>query len=112
MAITPCIMFPIEKNVGTYSRKVAQSKNIFREKGAGVVNCDTIAHDLYRPGLPLNSTIAEAFGRDVITDQGEVDRAKLGQIVFSDQVIMLLRSAHFAVLLKALIFRTLLINAT
>ncbi|XP_026736424.1 bifunctional coenzyme A synthase isoform X2 [Trichoplusia ni] len=54
-------------------------------KGAGVVNCDIIAHDLYKPGLPLNRTISEAFGKDVLTETGEIDRKKLGQIVFSDK---------------------------
>ncbi|XP_047991628.1 bifunctional coenzyme A synthase isoform X2 [Leguminivora glycinivorella] len=56
-----------------------------RSKGAAIVNCDTIAHDLYKPGLPLNQTVADAFGSDIITDSGEVDRRKLGQIVFSDK---------------------------
>ncbi|CAH2269455.1 jg6497 [Pararge aegeria aegeria] len=54
-------------------------------KGAAVVNCDIIAHELYEPGLPLNHTIAEVFGKDVITAQGEVDRRKLGSVVFSDK---------------------------
>lgn len=60
-------------------------------KGAAVINCDIIAHELYKPGLPLNSTIAEAFGHNVITDNGEVDRKKLGSIVFSDKVLKLLK---------------------
>ncbi|XP_050350593.1 bifunctional coenzyme A synthase isoform X2 [Nymphalis io] len=54
-------------------------------KGAAVVNCDIIAHELYEPGLPLNHTIEETFGRDVITESGEVDRKKLGSIVFGDK---------------------------
>ncbi|GBP50215.1 Bifunctional coenzyme A synthase [Eumeta japonica] len=54
-------------------------------KGAGIVNCDIIAHDLYKPGLPLNSTIAETFGKNVINSSGEVDRKKLSEIVFSDK---------------------------
>lgn len=59
----------------------------FRAKGAAIVNCDTIAHDLYKPDLPLNRTISEVFGQDVITENGEVDRRRLGQIVFADHVI-------------------------
>ncbi|CAH2048685.1 unnamed protein product, partial [Iphiclides podalirius] len=54
-------------------------------KGAAIVNCDIIAHELYKPGLPLNRTLAEVFGDRIITDDGEVDRRKLGQIVFSDK---------------------------
>lgn len=55
-------------------------------KGAAIVNCDIIAHDLYKPGLPLNQTIAETFGTQVITENGDVDRKKLGSIVFGDKV--------------------------
>lgn len=68
---------------------IASGKSSITEKlklkGAAVINCDIIAHELYKPGLPLNSTIAEAFGHNVITDNGEVDRKKLGSIVFSDK---------------------------
>ncbi|XP_028166064.1 bifunctional coenzyme A synthase isoform X2 [Ostrinia furnacalis] len=56
-----------------------------RKKGAGLVNCDIIAHELYKPGLPLNGTLAEAFGQHILTETGEVDRKVLGQIVFSDK---------------------------
>ncbi|KAL0838706.1 hypothetical protein ABMA28_016772 [Loxostege sticticalis] len=56
-----------------------------KKKGAGLVNCDIIAHELYKPGLPLNSTLVEAFGKHIINDKGEVDRKILGQIVFSDK---------------------------
>ena len=58
----------------------------YREKGAATVNCDIIAHELYKPGLPLNRTLSENFGEEIITDAGEVDRKKLGKIVFSDKV--------------------------
>lgn len=59
-----------------------------RNKGAAIVNCDLIAHDLYKPGLPLNGTLAENFGHDILTQSGEIDRTKLGQIVFSDKVCL------------------------
>lgn len=65
------------------------NENIFlliSAKGAAIVNCDFIAHDLYKPGLPLNQTIAETFGTQVITEDGEVDRKKLGNIVFGEKV--------------------------
>ncbi|XP_053609329.1 bifunctional coenzyme A synthase isoform X2 [Plodia interpunctella] len=56
-----------------------------KAKGAAIVNCDVIAHELYKPGLPLNSTLAHTFGKHIITETGEVDRKKLGSIVFGDQ---------------------------
>ncbi|XP_077286040.1 bifunctional Phosphopantetheine adenylyltransferase - Dephospho-CoA kinase isoform X2 [Arctopsyche grandis] len=54
------------------------------ELGAGVVNCDILAHELYMPGTPINATIAEVFGSNVINENGEVNRKKLGEIVFND----------------------------
>ncbi|KAM3965113.1 bifunctional Phosphopantetheine adenylyltransferase - Dephospho-CoA kinase [Aphomia sociella] len=56
-----------------------------KAKGAAIINCDIIAHDLYKPGLPLNSTLSVTFGNDIITETGEVDRRKLGSIVFGDK---------------------------
>ncbi|XP_041979056.1 bifunctional coenzyme A synthase isoform X2 [Aricia agestis] len=56
-----------------------------KKKGATVINCDLLAHELYKPGLPLNRTISATFGADVITERGEVDRQRLGQIVFGDK---------------------------
>ncbi|CAG9786838.1 unnamed protein product [Diatraea saccharalis] len=55
------------------------------KKGAGLVNCDIIAHELYKPGLPLNKTLAEAFGTRILNSSGEIDRKILGQIVFSNK---------------------------
>lgn len=36
----------------------------------------------------MNSTIAAVFGSDVINSDGEVNRKKLGDIVFNDPVRM------------------------
>ncbi|KAI5635214.1 dephospho-CoA kinase domain-containing protein [Phthorimaea operculella] len=68
---------------------IASGKSSITEKlklkGAGVINCDLLGHELYAPGLPLNRTISETFGKHVITETGEVDRKKLGEIVFGDK---------------------------
>ncbi|KAL4716682.1 hypothetical protein ACJJTC_004801 [Scirpophaga incertulas] len=56
-----------------------------KNKGAGLVNCDLIAHDLYKPGLPLNKTLSKEFGEHIVTETGEINRRLLGSIVFSDK---------------------------
>ncbi|XP_013145344.1 PREDICTED: bifunctional coenzyme A synthase isoform X2 [Papilio polytes] len=68
--------------IGSGKSNIAEKLKL---KGAAVINCDLIAHELYKPGLPLNRTLSEAFGGHIITENGEVDRRKLGQIVFSDK---------------------------
>jgi dephospho-CoA kinase len=52
-------------------------------KGAQVMDADQVTRDLQRPGQPVLRAIVERFGPGVLTASGELDRAKLGQIVFS-----------------------------
>lgn len=80
----------------------------YSAKGAAIVNCDFIAHDLYKPGLPLNQTIAETFGTHVIAENGDVDRKKLGSIVFGDKVGNLLIKVNVGIqhLIDSILFPT------
>jgi dephospho-CoA kinase len=54
------------------------------EKGATVLNADQVGWDVYRPGGPAYEPIIEAFGREIVADDGSVNRKKLGAIVFAD----------------------------
>ena len=53
--------------------------------GAVLVDADQIARDVVEPGTPAWSKIVEHFGREVLTDDRTIDRAKLGAIVFNDK---------------------------
>ncbi len=56
----------------------------FREIGVPVIDADELAHQLVMPGAePLNDII-RTFGPDILNQQGELDRARLREIVFSD----------------------------
>lgn len=52
--------------------------------GAEIIDCDKIAKQIVQNGQPALQEIAEAFGEEVLTDNGELDRKKMGGIVFSD----------------------------
>jgi dephospho-CoA kinase len=52
--------------------------------GAVVVDADAIVHRLQAPGTPLVAEIAQAFGPDVLTAEGALDRKRLGDLVFRD----------------------------
>ncbi|MBT8797098.1 dephospho-CoA kinase [Microbacterium flavum] len=52
--------------------------------GAVVVDADAIVRDVQRPGSPVLVAIATAFGQDVLTSDGSLDRAALGARVFGD----------------------------
>ena len=54
------------------------------ELGATVIDSDVVYRDLVRPGMLLLQRIAETFGPTVITAEGELNRATLGGIVFSE----------------------------
>jgi len=54
------------------------------ELGATTVDADAIVHELQAPGTPMLAKIAEAFGDEVIREDGSLDRAALGAIVFRD----------------------------
>ncbi|HJQ04936.1 MAG TPA: dephospho-CoA kinase [Nocardioides sp.] len=54
------------------------------ELGAVVIDADLIAREVVAPGTPGLAAIVEAFGPDVLTADGSLDRPKLGSIVFAD----------------------------
>jgi dephospho-CoA kinase len=53
-------------------------------KGAEVLDADQVVRDLQRKGLPAWQRIVDRFGRDILGADGELDRAKLGELVFND----------------------------
>lgn len=57
---------------------------ILSELGATVVNADLLGHAAYRRGAPGFDDVIRAFGDNVVGVDGEVDRKRLGAIVFSD----------------------------
>jgi dephospho-CoA kinase len=52
--------------------------------GAVVVDADVIARDVVEPGTPELAAVIEAFGPGVVAQDGSLDRAALGRIVFVD----------------------------
>jgi dephospho-CoA kinase len=58
--------------------------NMFRDLGITVIDADRLARDVVAPGSDGLSQIVDHFGDDVLTQDGALDRAKLGSIVFDD----------------------------
>ncbi len=56
----------------------------FERLGITVVDADIVSRQVVMPGSPCLQAIAEHFGRDLLTDKGELDRKVLRQKVFSD----------------------------
>jgi dephospho-CoA kinase len=53
--------------------------------GAVVIDADKIAREVVEPGTQGLAAIVAAFGRDVLHDDGTLNREKLGSIVFPDK---------------------------
>ena len=68
---------------GIGSGKSTVSRLLAR-RGAVIIDADAIVHELQAPGAPMLDTLAERFGRDVIRNDGSLDRAKLAEIAFAD----------------------------
>ncbi|EHA8591300.1 dephospho-CoA kinase [Cocos nucifera] len=58
--------------------------DLFKSHGVPVVDADLIARDVVRKGTGGWKKVVAAFGNDILLENGEIDRARLGQIVFSD----------------------------
>lgn len=52
--------------------------------GCDVIDADAVAREVVEPGEPALEEIAERFGRDVITPEGTLDRARLAARAFVD----------------------------
>ena len=50
--------------------------------GARVVDCDRLGHRAYDPGTPPFDAVREAFGDEVVNEEGRIDRTALGAKVF------------------------------
>ncbi|MGH7686689.1 MAG: dephospho-CoA kinase [Candidatus Dormibacteria bacterium] len=53
--------------------------------GATVIDADALAREVVVPGQPGLTAIIERFGPDVLLQDGSLDRAHLGSIVFADE---------------------------
>lgn len=58
---------------------------ILRELGAVVIDADQLAREVVAKGTPGLSEVVAAFGPDVLTEDGHLDRPKMGGIVFNDE---------------------------
>jgi len=61
-----------------------ETGRIFTEAGFAVLDTDLLAHEVMKAGTPVFERVIEQFGKAILSEDGEIDRAKLGQLVFAD----------------------------
>ena len=54
-----------------------------RGKGYLILDADQIAHDITKKGSPVLQKLAEAFGQDILDEQGNLRRKELAAVAFS-----------------------------
>ena len=63
----------------------SEASRILQELGADIINADLIGHEAYRQGSVGWESVVQAFGKGILDESNEIDRSKLGAIVFSDE---------------------------
>ena len=57
---------------------------VFKDKGIQVVDADRIARQVVEPGSPGLDRLVDYFGREILTQDGGLDRKYLGDLIFRD----------------------------
>lgn len=69
---------------GIASGKSTVSK-ILKRLGAVIIDADIVSREIMSKGSFAYNKIVEYFGTDILKENGEIDRKKLGNIVFADK---------------------------
>jgi dephospho-CoA kinase len=57
---------------------------MLKRLGARAIDADALVHRLMAKGTPVWQAILDEFGEGILGPEGEIDRGKLGAIVFAD----------------------------
>ena len=70
---------------GSIGTGKSEAARYLAQLGAEVIDADQVGHEAYRPQSEAWHNVVGAFGKEILDSNGEVDRKKLGAIVFSNQ---------------------------
>lgn len=76
-------MLTIGLTGGIGSGKTTVSQ-MLADLGAYIMDADKVGHEVLQPGTEVWHDVVAAWGRDILTDGDQIDRRKLGAIVFGD----------------------------
>ena len=62
----------------------SEALRAFARHGAAVISSDEIVHELLREDAEVKRSVLERLGEGVLGPDGEIDRGRVGKIVFSD----------------------------
>ena len=77
---------------------------VIRELGYPVIDCDEITKKNYEINGKIYNVVLERFGKDFLLDDGNIDRKKLGKLVFNNSSAkMLLNSITHPIIKEELL---------
>lgn len=62
--------------------------DLFSKRGAVVIRSDELARQVIEPQTPGFKQVTSRFGNEIVNEEGSIDRAKLAQVVFNDDVAL------------------------
>ena len=85
-----------------YGKSIASE--CFEKIGYKIVDLDKITHEIYKTDKECVNGVKQAFGDEIIDENGDIIRKKLGEIVFCDKekLNILNKIVHKYILKKAL----------
>jgi len=81
---------------GSIGTGKSEAARYLAQLGASVIDADQVGHEAYKPQSEAWHKVVGAFGKEILDSSGEIDRRKLGAIVFSnpDQLARLNQIMH------------------
>jgi dephospho-CoA kinase len=81
---------------GSIGTGKSEAARYLAQLGASVIDADQVGHEAYTPQSEAWHKVVGAFGKEILDSSGEIDRRKLGAIVFSnpDQLARLNQIMH------------------
>ena len=61
---------------------------LLAELGAVIIDADRVGHEAFTPGTELWREVVAAFGWQILAPGGDINRKKLGEIVFDDAELL------------------------
>ena len=69
---------------GNLASGKSQVTELFKKRGARVIDADLLAKKIMRQGTPIHRAVVKVFGEKFLSKNGQIDRRKLAWHVFSN----------------------------
>ena len=80
----PGLMLAVGLTGGIGSGKSAVA-DLLVERGAVLIDADQVARDVVAPGGPAYQPLVDRFGREILHEDGTIDRKALAAVAFADE---------------------------